>query len=109
MHVKPIPNIKASQLRLEQKKVVISVKKHSYLPRYQQTLTNSETYFFSDITCVQSNEGTHYLTLVTDAYSRKIMRYHLSKYMSSKKASKNEEMKQNNKKKIYSTLNDRWL
>jgi len=32
----------------------------------------------SDITYVKSKERTHYLSLVTDAYSRKIMGYHLS-------------------------------
>ena len=49
----------------------------------QQALTKPETCFVSDITYVKSNEGTHYLSLVTDAYSRKIMGYHLSKDMSS--------------------------
>jgi len=49
----------------------------------QYVLTKSETCFVSDITYVKSNEGTHYLSLVTDAYSRKIMGYHLSKDMSS--------------------------
>ena len=49
----------------------------------QQALTKPETCFVSDITYVKSNEGTHYLSLVTDAYSRKIMGYHLSKDMGS--------------------------
>ncbi|WP_420870126.1 IS3 family transposase [Catalinimonas alkaloidigena] len=42
-----------------------------------------ERCFVSDITYVKSSEGIHYLSLVTDVYSRKIMGYHLSKDMSS--------------------------
>ena len=34
--------------------------------------------YVSDITYIKSREQTHYLSLVTDAYSRKIMGYHLS-------------------------------
>ncbi len=41
-----------------------------------------EQYFVSDITYVKSRERTHYLSLVTDAFSRKIMGYHLSDDMS---------------------------
>ena len=41
----------------------------------QKALTNSETCFVSYITYVKSHEETHYLSLVTDAYSRKIMGY----------------------------------
>lgn len=42
----------------------------------------SEEIFVSDITYIKSRERTHYLSLVTDAYSRKIMGYHLSDDMS---------------------------
>ena len=35
----------------------------------------------SDITYVKSQQGVHYLSLVTDAYSRKIMGYELSDEM----------------------------
>ena len=56
-----------------------------------------EEFFVSDITYVKSHERTHYLSLVTDVYSRKIMGYHLSDDMSSenvvkalKKAVKNK-------------------
>lgn len=42
----------------------------------------SEEVFVSDITYVKSKEKTHYLSLVTDVYSRKIMGYHLSDDMS---------------------------
>jgi putative transposase len=41
-----------------------------------------EQFFVSDITYIKSRERTHYLSLVTDAYSRKIMGYHLSDDMS---------------------------
>jgi putative transposase len=37
-----------------------------------------EEYFVSDITYVKTRERTHYLSLVTDACSRRIMGYHLS-------------------------------
>ena len=37
-----------------------------------------EEVFVSDITYVKSKERTHYLSLVTDAFSRRIMGYHLS-------------------------------
>lgn len=40
-----------------------------------------EEVFVSDITYIKSQEGVHYLSLVTDAYSRKIMGYHLSNDM----------------------------
>ncbi|WP_169460702.1 IS3 family transposase, partial [Marinomonas sp. UCMA 3892] len=40
--------------------------------------TRSEEVFVSDITYVESDEGVHYLSLVTDAFNRKIMGYKLS-------------------------------
>lgn len=40
-----------------------------------------EQAFVSDITYVRSAEGVHYLSLVTDAYSRKIMGHKLSRQM----------------------------
>lgn len=48
-----------------------------------KTIGRPEEVFVSDITYVKSRERTHYLALVTDAYSRKIMGYHLSDDMSS--------------------------
>lgn len=44
--------------------------------------TESEQVFVSDITYIKSRERTHYLSLVTDAFSRKIMGYKLSNDMS---------------------------
>jgi len=41
-------------------------------------VSRPEEVFVSDITYLKSRERTHYLALVTDAYSRKIMGYHLS-------------------------------
>lgn len=46
------------------------------------TPTQPEECLVSDITYVKTHEKTHYLSLVTDAYSRKIMGYHLSNDMS---------------------------
>jgi len=41
-----------------------------------------EQVLVSDITYIKSRERTHYLSLITDAFSRKIMGYHLSDDMS---------------------------
>ncbi len=53
-------------------------------PNLLQTIkpNRPEHVFVSDITYIKSREKTHYLSLVTDAYSRKIMGYHLSDDMS---------------------------
>lgn len=58
-----------------------------WLRKYPNLLKNKKTIrpeevFVSDITYIKSRERTHYLSLVTDAYSRKIMGYHLSDDMS---------------------------
>lgn len=45
-------------------------------------LTRPEQAFVSDITYIKSRERTHYLSLITDAFSRKIMGYKLSDDMS---------------------------
>jgi putative transposase len=44
----------------------------------ERKATRPEEVFVSDITYVKSRERTHYLSLVTDTFSRKIMGYHLS-------------------------------
>lgn len=51
-----------------------------------------EQYFVSDITYIKSKERTHYLSLVTDAYSRKTMGYHLSEDMSAENVGKALQM-----------------
>ena len=46
-----------------------------------QEIKRAEQAFVSDITYVETDEGVHYLSLVTDAYSRKIMGYEVSENM----------------------------
>ena len=46
-----------------------------------QEINRAEQAFVSDITYVETDEGVHYLSLVTDAYSRKIMGYEVSDNM----------------------------
>lgn len=48
-----------------------------------QKINRAEQAFVSDITYVETEEGVHYLSLVTDAYSRKIMGYEVSSNMRS--------------------------
>ena len=57
------------------------LKKHPNLLK-QICPKRPEHVFVSDITYVKSREKTHYLSLVTDAYSRKIVGYKLSNDMS---------------------------
>jgi transposase InsO family protein len=47
----------------------------------ERVITEPEQVFASDITYVESEEGVHYLSLVTDAGSRKIMGHELSREM----------------------------
>lgn len=56
------------------------MKKHPNLFN-DRVMERPEQAFVSDITYVESDEGVHYLSLVTDAYSRKIMGYDLSHSM----------------------------
>ncbi|SFB70996.1 Integrase core domain-containing protein [Zunongwangia mangrovi] len=56
------------------------------------TAVRPEQYFVSDITYIKSRERTHYLSLVTDAFSRKIMGYHLSDDMSAENVVKAMKM-----------------
>ena len=59
-------------------------------PNLYQSLevTEPEQAFVSDITYLESAEGVHYLSLVTDAGSRKIMGYHLSDDMKAESVSR---------------------
>ena len=61
-------------------------------------INRPEQVFVSDITYIKSREKTHYLALVTDAYSRKIMGHHLSDDMSSESVSKALNKAINNRK-----------
>lgn len=47
-----------------------------------RAIRSPEEVFVSDITYVQTKQGTHYLSLVTDAFSRKIMGHKLSNDLS---------------------------
>jgi putative transposase len=57
------------------------LRKHPNLIK-ETKIEHPEQVFVSDITYIKSRERTHYLSLVTDAYSRKIMGYKLSDDMS---------------------------
>jgi len=54
--------------------------------------TRAEQYFVSDITYIKTRDGTYYLSLVTGAYSRKIMGYHLSDDMAAESVVKAMKM-----------------
>lgn len=56
------------------------LRKHPNLLKHEP-ISRPEQVFVSDITYIKSKEGTHYLSLVTDAYSRKIMGHCLSNDM----------------------------
>lgn len=58
------------------------LKKHPNLYKPKE-IKRAEEVFVSDITHLKSKERTHYLSLVTDAFSRKIMGYKLSNDMNS--------------------------
>ncbi len=73
-----------------------------WMKKYPNLMKNTkaarvEQYFVSDITYVKSREKTHYLSLVTDAYSRKIMGYHLSDDMSAESVVQAMKMAVNNR------------
>lgn len=55
-------------------------RKHPNLLK-ERAVKHVEEFVVSDITYVKSFEGTHYLSLVTDAFSRKIMGFELSHEM----------------------------
>jgi putative transposase len=56
-----------------------------------------EEYFVSDITYIKSRTRTHYLSLVTDAFSRKIAGYNLSDDMSAENVVKAFKMSMKNR------------
>ncbi|WP_152973924.1 IS3 family transposase [Zhouia amylolytica] len=72
------------------------LRKHDNLMK-DQVINRPEQYFVSDITYVKSRKATHYLSLVTDAYSRKIMGYQLSDNMNSDNVVKALKMAINNR------------
>lgn len=72
------------------------MKKHPNLLKDKQPSKPKEV-FVSDITYVQSAQGVHYLSLETDAYSRKIMVYELSDEMKATDVVKALDMTINNR------------
>lgn len=80
------------------------LRKHPNLMK-EVEIKRAEEFFVSDITYVKSRERTHYLSLVTDAYSRKIMGYKLSDDMSTENVVKALKMaiknRRNNKPLIH--------
>lgn len=80
------------------------MKKYPNLLKDRKPIQTEEV-FVSDITYIKSRERTHYLSLVTDAYSRKIMGYHLSEDMSAEHVVKALKMavkqRRNNKQLIH--------
>lgn len=52
------------------------------------TINRPEQVFVSDITYIKSRQKTHYLSLITDAYSRKIVGHHLSDDLGAESVSK---------------------
>lgn len=74
------------------------LKKHPNLLKEDNNIpVMPEQVLVADITYVKSAEGTHYLSLVTDAYSRKIMGYHLSENMRAEAVVKALKMAQLNR------------
>ncbi len=72
------------------------LRKHPNLMK-ETEVSGPEEFFVSDITYIKSRERTHFLSLVTDAYSRKIMGYHLSDDMSAENVVKAVRMANNNR------------
>ena len=56
------------------------LRKHPNLLK-EKSVNHVEEVVVSDIIYVKTDEGTHYLSLVTDAYSRKILGYEVSNEM----------------------------
>lgn len=73
------------------------LRKHPNLLK-DKNVSRIEEVFVSDITYVKSRDKTHYLSLVTDMYSRKIVGYHLSDNMNSENVAKAIRMAIKNRK-----------
>ena len=73
-------------VRSRKRKVVTTDSRH-WMRKYSNlttalTIVRPEQLWVSDITYIRLTNGFAYLSLITDAYSRKIMGYHLSKSLS---------------------------
>jgi transposase InsO family protein len=73
------------------------MRKHPNLLKERKAM-KAEEVFVSDITYLKSDAGTHYLSLTTDAYSRKIMGYELSDEMKASDVVKALKMSIKNKR-----------
>jgi putative transposase len=72
---------------------------HKYPNLFKDIDVNrAEQVFVSDITYIKSNERTHYLSLITDVFSRKIVGYHLSDDMGAENVVKALKMAVKNRK-----------
>lgn len=74
------------------------LKKHPNLYNGVASVNRPEQFFVSDITYIKSRQRTHYLSIVTDAFSRKIMGYKLSNNMDAENVAKALEMALKNRK-----------
>lgn len=84
--------LRAAQLLVRRKKNYTKttdskhwLKKHPNLAG-QMKVNRAEQLFVSDITYLKTRQRTHYLALVTDAYSRRIMGYQVSDDLSAENA-----------------------
>lgn len=68
------------------------LRKYPNLLKDREATSRPEEVFVSDITYVQTDQGTHYLSLITDAYSRKIMGYEMSDEMKASDVAKALQM-----------------
>lgn len=79
------------------------MKKHPNLLK-EEGLHNAKHVLVSDITYLESDQGVHYLSLVTDAGSRKIVGHHLSSDMKSESVVKALDMAVRDKRYINNTV-----
>ncbi len=76
--------LRREQLLIKPRKLYVKTTNSKHWMRKHPNLLSTtkakqpEEVFVSDITYIKSRQGTHYLSLVTDAFSRKIMGYRLS-------------------------------
>jgi putative transposase len=63
----------------------------------QQAITRAEQVWVSDITYIKTDEGNSYLTMITDAYTRKIMGYKMSQTMEASATKEALQMAINNR------------
>uniref|UniRef100_UPI0013D7741D IS3 family transposase n=1 Tax=Agarivorans sp. Alg241-V36 TaxID=2305992 RepID=UPI0013D7741D len=79
------------------------MKKHPNLLK-EEGLHDAEHVLVSDITYLESDQGVHYLSLVTDAASRKIVGHHLSEDMKADSVVKALKMAVKDKRYIANTV-----